>query len=69
MMLGIQAKVKFAQLEFRNGDADEGRLLFEDIVTQYPKRSDVWSIYLDMELQQQRDELIRYVNMLMMLSC
>ena len=42
---------KFAQLEFRHGDAERGRTVFDGILSNYPKRVDVWSVYLDMEIR------------------
>uniref|UniRef100_A0AAG5CNF0 S1 motif domain-containing protein n=1 Tax=Anopheles atroparvus TaxID=41427 RepID=A0AAG5CNF0_ANOAO len=40
--------VKFAFLHNRNGNRDEAHLLFEQILTSYPKRTDIWSQYVDM---------------------
>jgi len=40
---------KFAQLEYKLGDAERGRTIFEGIVSSHPKRWDVWSVYMDME--------------------
>ncbi|KAJ3122551.1 rRNA biogenesis protein rrp5 [Physocladia obscura] len=42
---------KFAQMEFKHGEAERGRTLFEGIVSNHPKRLDMWSIYLDMEIR------------------
>jgi rRNA biogenesis protein RRP5 len=42
---------KFAQLEFRHGEAERGRTVFDSILANYPKRVDVWSVYMDMELK------------------
>ncbi|KAN0019254.1 hypothetical protein ACTFIU_002459 [Dictyostelium citrinum] len=42
---------KFAQLEYRLGDIERGRTIFEGLVSNYPNRTDVWNIYLDMELR------------------
>ena len=36
-----------AILEFKAGVPDRGRSLFEGILREYPKRTDLWSIYLD----------------------
>jgi rRNA biogenesis protein RRP5 len=38
---------KMAVLEFRHGDAERGKTLFEGIVGRYPKKLDVWSVYID----------------------
>ncbi|KAI9366055.1 hypothetical protein DFJ73DRAFT_955849 [Zopfochytrium polystomum] len=42
---------KFAQMEFKYGEPERGRTLFEGILTNHPKRIDMWSIYLDMEIR------------------
>ncbi|KHJ90975.1 tetratricopeptide repeat protein [Oesophagostomum dentatum] len=39
---------RFAQMEFRKGDFERGRTLFESLVTAYPKKTDVWLVYADM---------------------
>lgn len=43
---------KFAQLEFKLGDAERGRTIFEGIMDSYPKRLDLWFVYIDMEIKQ-----------------
>lgn len=42
---------KFAMLEFRceGGDAERGRNQFEELVGMYPRRWDVWDVYVGME--------------------
>ena len=42
---------KFGMLEFKNGSPEHGRTMFEGIVRHYPKRMDIWSIYMDMEVK------------------
>ena len=42
---------KFGMLEFKSGQPENGRTMFEGIVTNYPKRMDIWSIYMDMEVK------------------
>jgi len=39
---------KFAQLEFKFGEAQRGKTMMESILNSYPKRTDVWSVYIDM---------------------
>ncbi|KAM4032061.1 protein RRP5 homolog [Anomaloglossus baeobatrachus] len=39
---------KFAQLEFRMGDTVRAKALFESTLSSYPKRTDIWSVYIDM---------------------
>ncbi|KAH9898165.1 U3 snoRNP-associated protein Rrp5 [Cubamyces lactineus] len=43
---------KFAQLEYKLGDPERGKTIFEGIVDSHPKRWDMWSIYVDMEAGQ-----------------
>ncbi|KDQ63358.1 hypothetical protein JAAARDRAFT_694923 [Jaapia argillacea MUCL 33604] len=43
---------KFAQLEYKLGDPERGRTIFEGIVDSHPKRWDLWIIYIDMEAAQ-----------------
>jgi len=40
---------KFGMLEFKSGQPESGRTMFEGIVSNYPKRMDIWAIYMDME--------------------
>ena len=42
---------KFGMCEFKYGSPENGRTMFEGIVSNYPKRMDIWSIYMDMELK------------------
>ena len=45
----IKAISKFAQMEFKFGEVERGRTIFEGIMSNYPKRADLWNIYCDME--------------------
>ena len=42
---------KFGMLEFKHGQPENGRTMFEGIVSNYPKRMDIWAIYMDMEVK------------------
>lgn len=44
----VDVIAKFAQLEFRYGDAEKGRNMFDKVLTSYPKRTDLWSIFIDL---------------------
>ncbi|XP_004514152.1 rRNA biogenesis protein RRP5 [Cicer arietinum] len=48
-----------AILEFKTGVPDRGRSLFEGILREYPKRTDLWSVYLDQEIHLKDEDLIR----------
>ncbi|GAB1302513.1 Protein RRP5 homolog [Apodemus speciosus] len=47
----VDVIVKFAQLEFQLGDAERAKALFENTLSTYPKRTDVWSVYIDMVIK------------------
>ncbi|KAJ3056513.1 Protein RRP5 [Rhizophlyctis rosea] len=47
----VKTICKFAQMEFKYGEPERGRTIFEGIMSNYPKRVDLWSIYLDMEIR------------------
>ncbi|XP_061171333.1 protein RRP5 homolog [Saccostrea echinata] len=44
----VETISKFAQMEFKYGDAERGKTMFENILVNYPRRTDLWSIYIDM---------------------
>ncbi|KAL7698616.1 Rrna biogenesis protein-like protein [Lotmaria passim] len=44
------AIVHIAIHEYKHGSAENGRALFEGLLRKLPKRSDVWSTYIDQEL-------------------
>lgn len=43
----IKVISRAAILEFRIGSPERARILFEGILRNYPKRTDLWSVYLD----------------------
>ena len=52
---------KFAQLEFKHGDPERGRTIFETLLSQWPKRLDLWNVWIDMEisLPSRNEEAVR----------
>lgn len=42
---------KFAQFEFKFGDVERGKTMFENILSNYAKRTDLWSVYIDMMIK------------------
>lgn len=49
--LHINIISKFGMLDYKSGNIESGRTMFEGIITNYPKRMDIWSIYMDMEVK------------------
>lgn len=57
--IDAQTAVKFAQLEFKHGEPELGRTILEGIMSNSPKRLDLWNIYLDMEMKNGDVEMAR----------
>lgn len=55
----IKTIVAFALDEFRMGDAERGRTIFEGLVDSYPKRLDIWWQYIDQETRLQHAAQVR----------
>lgn len=50
---------KFAALEFKHGDAERGRTIFEGLVSAWPKKWDVWDVYASLEISHGGVENVR----------
>ncbi|XP_034951417.1 protein RRP5 homolog [Chelonus insularis] len=57
----VYLMVKFAQAENNYGDKERAKTLFENILTSYPKRVDVWSTYVDFLVKDKEYEIARKV--------
>lgn len=55
----VKTIVKFGQLEFRFGEAERARTIFEGVITKYPRRVDIWSVYIDKEIVVGEQDRIR----------
>lgn len=47
---------RYAVLEYKWGGFLNGRTQFENILANFPKRADVWVVYLDMEMKYAKEE-------------
>jgi rRNA biogenesis protein RRP5 len=47
----VEVISRFALAEFEHGSVDNGRLLFEELLSSYPKRSDLWFLFIDKEIK------------------
>jgi len=43
----VDTSAKFAQIEFRYGDPERGKTMYEKLVLSHPRRTDLWSSYAD----------------------
>lgn len=39
---------KFARLEFQYGNTERGKSMFDKVLSTYPKRTDLWSVFIDL---------------------
>ncbi|KAJ2769800.1 rRNA biogenesis protein rrp5, partial [Coemansia nantahalensis] len=46
----VKTITQFGQMEFKHGEPERGRTVFEGVLGTYPRRVDLWSVYLDMEV-------------------
>lgn len=52
---------RFGRLELEIGESERGRTLFESLLDAYPKRTDIWSVYVDLLVKRGRVEEARSV--------
>ncbi|XP_019939596.2 protein RRP5 homolog [Paralichthys olivaceus] len=55
----VDVIAKFAQLEFRYGDVEKGRTMFDKVLTSYPKRTDLWSVFIDLMIKHGSQKEVR----------
>ena len=58
--IDVEAISKFAQWEFKYGEKERGGTMFESLVTSYPRRTDLWSVYVDMLVKAGQPDKARY---------
>ncbi|KAH7320432.1 hypothetical protein B0J17DRAFT_685683, partial [Rhizoctonia solani] len=51
----------FARMEYKLGDPERGKTIFEGIVESHPKRNDLWAMYIDMETSQSNAQSVRNI--------
>ena len=54
---------KSAQFEFKYGDIEHARTMFDSLLSSYPRRFDLWCVYLDMMIQTNDITTVRLVQM------
>lgn len=47
----VEVILKFAMVEYESGSVDRGRVVMEELVSSYPKRTDLWHVYVDKEIK------------------
>jgi len=57
--LDVDTIVQFALMEFKLGDPQRGQTVLEEVLSNYPKRSDIWSVYIDMMIKHGDNDAVR----------
>lgn len=57
----IKVISRAALLEYKSGSVERARSIFEGILRNYPKRTDLWSVYLDQEIRVGEVPVIRAI--------
>lgn len=47
----ILLQTHYGTLQYHIGEAELARGVFESLLSRYPKRTDLWSVYVDMEVK------------------
>nr|XP_057914269.1 protein RRP5 homolog isoform X2 [Doryrhamphus excisus] len=55
----VDVIAKFAQLEFRYGNTERGHAMFDKVLTSYPKRTDLWSVFIDLMVKHGAQKEVR----------
>jgi len=55
----IETISKFAQLEYQIGNPMKGRTMFEELLSTYPKKIDLWTVYIDQEFKATNIDQVR----------
>lgn len=58
-MADVKTVSKFAQLQFKFSSPEHGRTIMTGLLANYPRRFDLWSVFLDLEIKQGEPAVIR----------
>ncbi|XP_067297092.1 protein RRP5 homolog [Pseudorasbora parva] len=50
---------KFARLEFQYGNTEKGKSMFDKVLSTYPKRTDLWSVFIDLMVKHGSQKEVR----------
>lgn len=59
--LDIEMVNKFAQLEFKYGEVERAKSMYDSLLFTYPNRTDIWSVYIDMLVKHEKYEDARHI--------
>ena len=62
LTVDVKTVSKFAQLEFKFSSPEHGRTIMTGLLANYPRRLDLWSVFLDLEIKQGDQDATRYFH-------
>ncbi|KAK7794795.1 hypothetical protein R5R35_004134 [Gryllus longicercus] len=57
----VEVLTRYARMENEWGETERAETLMENVLTSYPKRIDVWSVYIDMLVKSKKFDIARQV--------
>ena len=57
----IPALLHYCMSEFEFGSSDRARVIFEEMLSNYPKRTDIWHVYVDREVGLQHHRIFFFL--------
>jgi AAA+ superfamily predicted ATPase len=58
--LDLAVLSRFASMEYKFGDIERGKTMFEKILETYPKKIHIWTLYIDMVVKFENLDEARY---------
>jgi len=55
----VEISSRFGVLEFKHGESERGKSIFENIVANFPRRVDQWNVYIEMVVKAKETEFAR----------
>ena len=55
----IDISAKFGQFEFKFGESERGKQIFENIISNFPRRTDQWNVYIDLVVKNKEFDFAR----------
>ena len=55
----IDLSAKFGQFEFKFGESERGKQIFENIISNFPRRTDQWNVYIDLVVKNKEFDFAR----------
>lgn len=61
LILDLRLITKYASYHYKHGSIIDGHQIIQGILNTHPNRTDIWSIFLDLEISSERFEVVRSI--------